>query len=122
MIQNYREDDGMDPGLGDLGYDGTEYELDEFGERVGSEDLFEDEAEESEMVDEPASDSATADVTEADKRREDAFGETLNPDENPHIGDQLEDDQSHEAAKADYAEGEMPATDESMGDQDTKTP
>jgi hypothetical protein len=39
QLYDYEEKDGRDPGLGDLAYDGAEYELDEFGERISPDDL-----------------------------------------------------------------------------------
>jgi hypothetical protein len=93
MIQSEFEGDGMDPGLGDLAYDGTEYELDEFGERVGSDEMFDDD---DEMADEATGDTATD-----EQNLEDGFGETLNA---PEVSDQMEDPKLGDAAQADYAE------------------
>lgn len=100
MIQQYHEDDGMDPGLGDLAFDGTEYELDEFGERIGTDDsmddLFDDES--------PADISATQNDMARATQVEQGFGETIATDSNPHLGDQLDDPKLAEEAAADYVE------------------
>lgn len=101
MIQQYHEPegDGMDPGLGDLAYDGTEYQLDEFGERIGGEDMSDEYTDD--MPVDPASEDEMAPQSDASKI-ERGFGETINPDTNPHIDDQLADDKLSEAAEADY--------------------
>ena len=101
MIQHYNEPegDGMDPGLGDLAYDGTEYELDEFGERIGSDDLVDDYADDMPL--DTATDENVVPLTDAGKI-ERGFGETINPDSNPHIDDQLSDETLRQEAEADY--------------------
>jgi hypothetical protein len=98
MSQEYREEDGMDPGLGDLAYDGTEYELDEFGERISDDDLDDDMPEEAMSEDDmsPASNV------------EEGFGETLNADTNPHLDDQFEDETLKKEAESDYNESDAP--------------
>lgn len=79
MIQQYREDDGMDPGLSELAYDGTEYEVYEFGERIESEDgIMEDEMLEEDIII-MDSDTAVEDAGAGDELK-DGFAETLNPD------------------------------------------
>lgn len=109
MSELYREQyDGMDPGLGDLAFDGTEYELDEFGEKIGGDDAADDMAEDD-MVDDLTADDSM--VTEAEKSSSDSaveegFREAIHPDSNPHIGDQLDDPDLSEAAEADYPEHE----------------
>jgi hypothetical protein len=96
----------MDPGLGDLAYDGTEYEYDEFGERVGSEDMFEDDSMDDSMSEDEAIPMPSGDMPE-EKHLEDGFGETINPDANPHLEDQLADDSLSQEAAADYNESDM---------------
>jgi hypothetical protein len=96
----------MDPGLGDLAYDGTEYEYDEFGERVGNEDMFEDDAMDESMSTDEAIPMPAGDKPE-EQHLEDGFGETINPDANPHIEDQLADDGLNKEADADYEQADM---------------
>lgn len=99
MNSDYREDDGMDPGLGEMSYDGAEYEMDEFGERIGSEDDFEkDLAAEEELE---AADDGTA---LQDAKVEEGFGETLKPEHDPVINEQIEDPELGQAAESDYSE------------------
>ncbi|GAC1373076.1 MAG: hypothetical protein NVSMB39_7330 [Candidatus Saccharimonadales bacterium] len=100
MISDYREDDGMDPGLGEMSYDGAEYEMDEFGERIGSEDdIYEDTA----AVDEPQLESADdGSNMEPQTRVENGFNETLKPEHDPAINEQLEDPELNRAADSDY--------------------
>ena len=100
MIQQYNEfeSNGLDPGLGDLAYDGTEYELDEFGERIGSDNMADDYAD-----DIPVDSAAKQEVPMTDAGKiEHGFGETINPDSNPHIDDQLQDESLSQQAEADY--------------------
>ena len=100
MIQQYDEidGDGIDPGLGDLAYDGAEYELDEFGERIGSTSGLEDFAD-----DMPADRVAENETAQTDAAKiEHGFGETINPDSNPHIDDQLQDESLSQEAETDY--------------------
>lgn len=107
MISEYREDDGMDPGLGEMSYDGAEYEMDEFGERIGSEDDFEaDLAAEDEL--ESADDGTSMqNATGGDAAKvEQGFGETLKPEQNPHIEEQIKDPELHEEAKSDFDSAE----------------
>jgi hypothetical protein len=108
MIQQYHEydGDGMDPGLGELSYDGSEYELDEFGERIGT-DMDEDDMSDDLMMDETSEASLEQDLGSS-RKVEDSFGETINPEANPHIADQLDDDQLSGEAEADYANPELP--------------
>lgn len=110
MVQDYREEDGMDPGLGELAYDGTEYELDEFGERIGSEDSTDDMA-----AEEMPEDAASAEEMTPDSKVEQGFGETLKSEDDP-LSDQLQDDQLSQEAEADYAQSE--ATREPEGNKD----
>ena len=100
MIQQYNEfeNNGIDPGLGDLAYDGTEYELDEFGERIGGDNLADDYADDT-----PIDPAAQEEVSMTDAGKiEHGFGETINPDSNPHIDDQLQDESLNQQAEADY--------------------
>ena len=103
MNSDYREDDGMDPGLGEMSYDGAEYEMDEFGERIGSEDDFERDLAAEEELD-AADDGAAMRSTDP---VENGFGETLKPEHDPVINEQLEDPELHEKAKTDYSEDGM---------------
>jgi hypothetical protein len=108
MIREFREDDGMDPGLGDLAYDGAEYETDEFGERIGSDDLFDDEATEEDEITPGA-------ATPEEVRVEDGFGETINQDKNPNLEQQVKDDSLGREARADFgnaSEQAMPAVED----------
>lgn len=114
MVQQYREDDGMDPGLKELAYDGAEYveyeEYDVFGERIESDDDLEDELLEDELMEDTASETETA--TETD--RTEGFGETLTPDSMPEKTDQAEDkDISSEGAQDTKTDS---AADEPMAD------
>lgn len=111
MISEYREDDGRDPGLGEMAYDGSEYDMDEFGERIGD-DRFEDDMAEAE--DDPKiGDAGENGPAPEDIRVEDGFGETLNTDKNPHLEEQLDDRDLGRAADADYdASDDMEGLDE----------
>ncbi len=73
--------DGTDPGLSESAYDGAEYEMDDFGERIGSEDLAEESMSEDEMV--PAETAAPSG---------DGFGETLIPDADQPAADDIQGD------------------------------
>lgn len=100
MISEYREDDGMDPGLGEMSYDGAEYEMDEFGERIGQDDdLDTDLASEGDME---SADDGTAMSQPEGAKVEDGFGETLKPENDPAINEQIENPELHEEAKADF--------------------
>jgi len=103
MEQEFTDYEGMDPGLRESIYDGAEYELDEFGERIGAEDSAEDTAEEAMSEDEmmPLSPSESA--------IEDGFGEAITPSANPHLEDQLEDTDLHDEAEADNPTTDKPA-------------
>lgn len=110
MIQQYDEinGDGIDPGLGDLAYDGAEYELDEFGERIGGTSELEDFAD-----DRPADIIDDNEIAQTDATKiEHGFGETINPDSNPHIDDQLQDESLSQEAETDY---DTPGTNPSSG-------
>ncbi len=106
MISEYREDDGMDPGLGEMSYDGAEYEMDEFGERIGSEDEMPQDAA---AEDEPQLESADDGSNMAPHTKvEDGFAETLKPENDPGINEQIEDPELGKAADSDYdADGGM---------------
>ena len=99
MISDYREDDGMDPGLGEMSYDGAEYEMDEFGERIGQDDDFE-----TDLAAEDELESADDGTSMNNHPVEEGFGETLRPESDPVINEQIEDPELHEEAKADYEE------------------
>lgn len=66
----YYEYDGMDPGLQVSSYDGAEYELDDFGERIGSEDLAQDQ-----------SDEALEEELIAEGHVDDSFRESIKPED-----------------------------------------
>lgn len=111
MIQEFREDEGMDPGLGDLAYDGAEYETDEFGERIGNDDMLDDVSDEDDdmalEVDAPA--------TAEEVRVETGFRETLDQDKNPNLEQQVKDDSLGREARADFgnaSEEAMPAVED----------
>ncbi len=91
MEQEFTDYEGMDPGLRESIYDGPEYELDEFGERIGAEDTAEEGMSEDEMMPLSPSESAI----------EDGFGEAITPSANPHLEDQLDDNDLHDEAEAD---------------------
>jgi hypothetical protein len=93
----YDESDGMDPGLEVTTYDGSEYELYAFGERIGADDLADESdaaLEDEEMLAEEERASAGG--------IEKGFGETLHPDNKDNLSDQIDDETLHEAAKSDY--------------------
>ncbi|HVQ43549.1 MAG TPA: hypothetical protein VMT30_01115 [Candidatus Saccharimonadia bacterium] len=105
MYQHYLEDDGMDPGLGDLAYDGSEYQLDEFGERIGADDLAEEDAADEE-------EAMSEDDMQPLSPIDDGFGETLSPADNPKLDDQFDDEALRDETEADYPGGIKPdATD-----------
>ncbi len=98
MSEQYRDDiDGMDPGLGELAYDGTEYELDEFSERIGSDELIDDD-------DDIPEDAMTEDDMTPASSLEEGFGETISPDANPHLDDQFNDETLRDEAESDYSD------------------
>jgi len=103
------EGDGLDPGLSEFIYDDSEYEADEFGERIGGDNFVDDLSE-----DEAAGDAAAADDGRlaTDGEIEEGFGETLNPDTNPHLVEQLEDERLHHEAEADYTDPQSMAREE----------
>lgn len=74
------------------------YEADSFGERVDSGGNDEEvmEYEETDFTMAPATDTPTP------SRVEQGFGEAISPDTNPHIDDQLEDEQLKDEAEAEY--------------------
>jgi hypothetical protein len=92
----YYEYDGMDPGLEevDAAYDGTEFEYDDFGERIGADELDDSEA----------ADIAGEEDISAARAIEDGFRETINA-ENADLEDQMDDPELHEAATSDYPTG-----------------
>jgi hypothetical protein len=75
------------------------YETENFGERVDSgsdgDALVLDE--EEMIVEKPTKTAST-------KQVEDGFGEAINPSSNPHLNDQLEDDQLSSEAESEYSE------------------
>jgi len=86
----YYEYDGNDPGLDVSAYDGTEYQIDGFGERIGSDDIYDDAPDDSEVEDETANTNI-----------EDGFRETIKPD-NGDKEDQIHERNLQEAAESVY--------------------
>jgi hypothetical protein len=104
-----KDDQDMDNNeLGDFYEEGAYEDIyypETFGERVDSgSDDEEDMAivdEEEMIVERPAKPAANSKV-------EEGFGEAINPDSNPHINDQLEDDGLSSEAEADYESPDSP--------------
>jgi hypothetical protein len=104
----YDEYEGMDPGLEVSTYDGAEYDLYAFGERIGADDLTDEKdaaLEDEEML-------AEEDRSSADSIGK-GFGETLHPDNKDNLSDQIEDEKLHEAATSDYPTEEPKKPEES---------
>ncbi|GEM_PF-2618974 len=99
--EEFTDYEGMDPGLKESIYDGAEYELDEFGERIGSEDT----AEEAVSEDEGMSEEEMQPLIVV----EDGFGEAITPASNPHLEDQLDDTKLHDEAEAENPSPDKPA-------------
>jgi hypothetical protein len=72
------------------------YEPDSFGERVDSGNDME------EAIEYEDSDFETMEISEPTSRVEQGFGEAINPETNPHLDDQLEDEQLQDEAEAEY--------------------
>jgi hypothetical protein len=94
--EEFTDYEGMDPGLKESIYDGAEYELDEFGERIGAEDT----AEEGMSDDELMAEEEMTPITPSETAIEDGFGEAISPESNPHLEEQLDDSDLHDEAEA----------------------
>ena len=93
--EEFTDNEGMDPGLKESIYDGAEYELDEFGERIGAEDTPEEAAASEDMAEEEMMPITPAETSTV----EDGFREAIKPDANPNLEDQLEDTDLHAEAE-----------------------
>lgn len=92
MNPEYNELDVLGPEY--IPYDGAEYDYDEFGERIAGDDMIDEFINEEDAMAEEEMAPATS--------IENGFGETIRPDANPHIEDQLGDPQLSQEAEADY--------------------
>jgi hypothetical protein len=72
------------------------YEPDSFGERIDSGSDMD------EAIEYEDTDFVTMEKSEPASRLEQGFGEAINPETNPHLDDQLEDEQLKEEAEAEY--------------------
>ena len=105
MEQEFTEDNGMDPGLGESAYSGNEYDLDEFGERISPEDSTDKAISEDDAMSE---DKSMPTESTPESNIEDGFGEAIAPETNPHLEDQLGDDKLHDEAETDNKIAEEP--------------
>lgn len=106
------EDRNMDLNENEL-YEDEFYGSDEFGESINKDYAVDDSLEEEQTA---ASNDTLID-TKKSQDIEDGFGETITPSANPHIEDQLEDTNLHQAAEADYKAGVSEHHDESLIDK-----
>ncbi len=95
--EEFTDYEGMDPGLKESIYDGAEYELDGFGERIGSDDTAEEAMNEDEAM---AEDEMMPTTAAENIVVENGFGEAISPQTNPHLEEQLDDTDLHDEAEA----------------------
>ena len=83
--------------------------------RDTTESLDEEEADDLTASDLDSSQEPTPAGTSDATRLEEGFGETINPETNPHVSDQLEDERLAKEAEADYTSHGTPASDHHEG-------
>ena len=103
--EEFTDYEGMDPGLKESIYDGAEYELDEFGERIGAEDTPEEAAASEDMAEEEMMPITAAESSTV----EDGFREAIKPDVDSNIEEQITDTDLHDEAEAANPSSDKPA-------------
>ena len=111
MNYAYREEDELNFDQVDGAYDGSEYQLDEFGERIdgATDDIIDDDIATDAGTDSISEDTITEDEATPETKIENGFGEIINPANSEHLTDQIDDKNLNTEARADIESNQTDA-------------